>query len=105
MKENTKPIVVIISWLFASKTQINKYSKLYTDQGMDVLVGRISFAQSLFNIKSTVRFGQNIVDILHSNEDEYKEIFVHSFSAGGLMWGLAQKLMKRVRSFLSCNDQ
>lgn len=68
---------------------------------MDVLVGRISFAQSLFNIKSTVRFGQNIVDILHNNEDEYKEIFVHSFSAGGLMWGLAQKLMKRVRSSLS----
>jgi hypothetical protein len=51
-KENAKPIVLMISWFYGQKSQINKYSKLYTDQGMDVLVGRISLVQFLFNIKS-----------------------------------------------------
>jgi hypothetical protein len=43
------------------------------------------------------RFGQNIADVLHSNEDHYKEIFIHTFSVGAGMWGVAQQMMLKVR--------
>jgi Eukaryotic protein of unknown function (DUF829) len=52
VKENTKPLVVMISWFYGKPSQINKYSQLYTDQGMDVLVGRISLGQFLLSIGS-----------------------------------------------------
>ncbi|CRK87336.1 CLUMA_CG001138, isoform A [Clunio marinus] len=94
-RENTKPLVLMISWFYGQKHQINKYSQIYTDQGMDVLVGRISLVQFLFNIKSVERSGQNIVNVLHNNEHDYKEIFIHTFSAGGGMYGLCQKMMKK----------
>lgn len=51
MKDNTKPIVMMISWFYGKPSQINKYATLYTDNGMDVLVTRISLMQFLFAIK------------------------------------------------------
>lgn len=42
----------MISWFNGQKSQINKYSQMYTDEGLDVLVGRISLLQFLFQIKS-----------------------------------------------------
>ena len=64
-KENTKPIVLMISWFYGQKSQINKYSQLYTDQGMDVLVGRISLVQFLFSIKS-VEVSERKLWMLHN---------------------------------------
>jgi len=94
-KENTKPIVLIISWFFGTPSQINKYSKLYTDQGMDVLVGQISFTHFLLSVKEVEKFAKNIADILLINEDHYNEIFLHVFSAGGPMWGIVNRVMNR----------
>jgi hypothetical protein len=42
----------MISWFNGKPNQINKYAKIYTDQGMDVLVGRISLIQIAFSIQS-----------------------------------------------------
>lgn len=53
MKENKKPIVLILSWFYGEPSQINKYSQLYTENGMDVLVGRITLIQFMLKIKST----------------------------------------------------
>lgn len=52
MKENKKPIVLMLSWFYGQPKQINKYSKLYTDKGMDVLVGRLTLFQLMFSVKS-----------------------------------------------------
>lgn len=76
--------------------QINKYSKLYTDQGFDVLVGQISLKQFIFSIKGVEAFAKSIADALHSNEHHYNEIFIHTFSAGGGMWGIVQRIIKKV---------
>lgn len=84
----------MISWFYGTPSQINKYSKLYTDQGMDVLVGQISLSQFIFSIKDVELFGKNIVEILKNNEDHYKEIFLHNFSAGNGMWGVTQRIIK-----------
>lgn len=96
MKENTKPLVLMISWFYGQKSTLNKYSKLYTDQGLDVLVGRLSLVQFIFSVKGTERFAQNIADVLQNNEDDYKEIYIHSFSAGCGMLGIVQRMIKRV---------
>lgn len=52
VKGNTKPIVLMISWFYGKPAQINKYCKLYTDHGIDVLVGQITLTQFLLSIKS-----------------------------------------------------
>lgn len=96
MKENTKPLVLMISWIYGQKSQINKYSKLYTDQGFDVLVGRMSLAQFVFNVKGIERFGLEIAEVLQNNEGDYKEIYIHAFSAGCGMLGIVQRMIKRV---------
>jgi hypothetical protein len=51
VKKNTKPIVLMISWFYGKKRQINKYNKLYTDQGMDVLIYRCTLKQFIFSVK------------------------------------------------------
>ncbi|CRK96213.1 CLUMA_CG009641, isoform A [Clunio marinus] len=84
-----------LSWFYGQRRHINKYSKLYTDQGMDVLVVRINLIQSLFDLKGVEKFGQDIADVLNSNEKYYKEIFIHSFSAGCGMYGVAQRMIKK----------
>jgi Eukaryotic protein of unknown function (DUF829) len=42
----------MLSWFNGQKSQINKYSKLYTDEGMDVLVGRIPLIEFFYSLKS-----------------------------------------------------
>lgn len=96
VKENTKPIILLISWLSGRPAQVNKYTTLYTDQDFDVLVAQISMWQAICDIKSTEQFALDIMEVLKNAEEDYSEIFIHSFSAGALVWGLCMKLMKRV---------
>jgi hypothetical protein len=42
-----------------------------------------------------------IADILVENEKDYPEIHIHSFSAGGCMWGVCLRMMKKVSDFLA----
>lgn len=86
----------MISWFYGSESHVSKYCKLYTDNNFDVLVARISLIQVLFQIKEFDKLAQDVVDILHVNEGDYKEIFIHSFSAGGLLWGVSQKMIRKV---------
>lgn len=104
----------MLSWFFGQRKQINIYSKLYTDQGIDVLVGRISLVQVLFSIKKckvndfsmklmtdnsrTIRqeFGRDIAEVLKNNEEHYEKIFIHSFSIGGGVWGMIQQVIEEV---------
>lgn len=89
----------MLGWLYATTKDVNKYSKLYTDQGMDVLVGRISLTDFLSK-KRAAGFSQKILDILKINEASYNEIFLHTFSAGGGVWGGVQRQIKKVLNFL-----
>lgn len=52
-KDSSKPVVLLLSWLQGSKKNISKYSKLYTDQGLDVLVGQPSAVSFMFSLKSS----------------------------------------------------
>jgi Eukaryotic protein of unknown function (DUF829) len=112
----------MISWLNGNKKHVTKYSKLYTDQGLDVLVGQPSKIDFMFNWKSTKvrekisnilmtfitflqQFGQDIADLLQSNEDQYKKIFIHGFSVGAGMWAMTQKMIAEVSFLIIGNNR
>jgi Eukaryotic protein of unknown function (DUF829) len=86
----------MIGWLGCKKSQINKYSNLYTEQGMDVLVTQCTLLD-FFSIKRTQKLAIDATALLKANEDHYKEIFIHSFSVGCPLWGFIQEIEK-VRS-------
>lgn len=104
----------MIGWFLAKPSQLNKYCKLYTDQGMDVLVGSPTFLQSLFTFKDIEvslsffkfveqliliylqNFGKQINELVVINEKQYPKLFVHSFSGGAPMWGVVMRMIKKV---------
>lgn len=63
---------------------------------MDVLVAQLSLSQFLFSVRDVDGLGKQIADILQTNEDHYKEIYLHTFSAGGALWGVTQRIIQRV---------
>jgi uncharacterized membrane protein YoaK (UPF0700 family) len=54
---------------------------------------------SMTFVNNLQQFGQDIADLLQSNEDQYKGIFIHGFSVGAGMWAMTQKIIAEV-SFL-----
>lgn len=86
---------MLFAWVYSQQNHVEKYIKLYTDQGLDVLVAQFTLWQFLVSVKDTEQFAKNIMDIVMINEDQYKNIFLQIFSAGGGLWGTVQRLITK----------
>lgn len=85
---NERPLVVLLTWLLAKQKHINKFNKIYVDQGFDVLNINIAPWQILWPAKGTQVVGNDIVRFLDTNRS-YSPLLLHGFSVGGYVWGEA----------------
>lgn len=76
----------MLCWLQARQKHIEKYAKLYVDQGIDVLAVQITPWQLLWPVKGTQLVARDVIQFLHANT-EHIQLFLHGLSVGGYMWG------------------
>lgn len=76
----------MLCWLQARQKHVEKYAKLYTDLGFDVLAVKITPWQLLWPTKGTQLVAHDVVRFLHANT-HYDRLFLHGFSVGGYLWG------------------
>lgn len=73
------PLILMIEWAGAAPNHIEKYTKIYTDRGFNV----VSIAPPLFHFDCpNDSVGRKIVPFLEKNTD--KPIVIHSFSMNGV---------------------
>jgi len=80
-----KPLVVLLNWLMARPKHVNKYAKMYTTRGFDVLSVRVSPWQLLWPVKGTQVIAQDLLHFLDVNFT-YSPLIIHGFSIGAYQW-------------------
>ncbi|KAF8787095.1 hypothetical protein HNY73_008725 [Argiope bruennichi] len=81
-----KPLAVILAWMLAKESHIEKFRQLYISRGFDVLTVNMAPKDLLFPVSGSQVIAKNVLDYftLHKN---YKDIVVHAFSVGGYLMG------------------
>lgn len=113
---NTRPLLVILTWLLSKRRHVMKFVNLYMEQGFDVAVVSLAPWQLMWPAKgsrvSTIKFfrlffsvfiailkiyfqlvAADLLTFLKQNEN-YQQILLHGFSVGGYMWGEALDLIQ-----------
>lgn len=85
-KTEKRQLAVILSWMLAKGSHIDKYCNIYLQKGFDVLTVHISPQQMLFPTSGSQVVATNILDYIE-NHKEYDRIMVHAFSVGAYLMG------------------
>lgn len=99
-----KPLVVMLCWLQARQKHVEKYAKLYVDQGLDVLAVQITPWQLLWPVKGTQLVARDVIQFLHANTAD-TQLFLHGLSVGGYMWGECLVHVERDSKYQSIVDR
>lgn len=84
----------MLCWLQARQRDIEKYVRLYIDQGFDVLAVQVTPWQLLWPMKGTQLVALDVVKFLYNNT-AFNPLLLHGFSVGGYMWGECNVHMAR----------
>lgn len=77
----------MLPFLGAKQTHLDKFSKIHLDLGFDVLIPKVDAYRYMFPGKFINFIADDVVKFLANNE-YYKKMFIHGFSAGAFLWGL-----------------
>ncbi|XP_055943068.1 transmembrane protein 53-like isoform X1 [Argiope bruennichi] len=81
-----KPLAVILAWMLAKESHIEKFRQLYISRGFDVLTVNMAPKDLLFPVSGSQVIAKNVLDYFTLHEN-YKDIVVHAFSVGGYLMG------------------
>ena len=100
-----RPLVLMLPFLGAKQTHLDKFSKIHLDLGYDVLIPSVDAFRYMFPGKFIHCIAEDIVKFL-SNNDYYEKLFIHGFSAGAFLWGICiMKIMKDLPKYQSLIDR
>lgn len=104
-KKKQKPLAVIVAWMLAKDSHIDKYRNLYLTRGFDVLTVDLSPKELLFPASGSQVVASSLLNYLVSN-DHYHKIVIHAFSVGGYLLGeLFQKMRQNTTVCKSVVDR
>ncbi|GBM22569.1 hypothetical protein AVEN_183994-1 [Araneus ventricosus] len=81
-----KPLALILAWMLAKETHLEKFRKLYISRGFDVLTVNTAPKDLLFPVSGSQVIAKNVLDYFTSHET-YEDIVVHAFSVGCYLMG------------------
>lgn len=84
--KSKKPLAIILSWMLAKESHLEKYRSLYLTRGFDVLTVNIAPKDLLFPVSGSQVIATNVLDYLRNNNG-YENVLVHAFSVGGYLMG------------------
>ncbi len=90
-----RPIAVILCWMFAKNSHIDKFRELWFRRGFDVLTVRISPKDFLLPPIGSKVIATNLVNYLNQISPKYDEIVIHAFSVGVYQYG---EMLLKLRS-------
>lgn len=92
--DRAKVLVMMITWLGAKDSHILRYSRLYTKQGLDVLVVK-SEAKDFTWPKNSLLLAEQVYKVLDNQMLEYKHIICHTMSAGSFNWTVLRMYLQQ----------
>lgn len=84
--KSKKPLAVILSWMLAKESHLEKYRSMYLNRGFDVLTVNIAPKDLLFPASGSQLIVTNLLEYLTSN-NSYENILFHAFSVGAYLMG------------------
>ncbi|CAK9819725.1 hypothetical protein ANTPLA_LOCUS10350 [Anthophora plagiata] len=94
--EESKPLLVLFSWLLAKRKHLMKYMDLYLEQDFDILIVSVTPWQILWPVKGSRLVATDLLEFL-TQQQNYQQILLHGFSVGGYMWGEVLDLVQSNR--------
>lgn len=80
------PLVILLTWMSAKESHLDRYHKFYLDLGFDVLTVRTHPMQLVLPKSGAQAVAQMVLDFLSDNPG-YQKLAVHGFSVGGYQFG------------------
>uniref|UniRef100_V5GGI6 Uncharacterized protein n=2 Tax=Ixodes ricinus TaxID=34613 RepID=V5GGI6_IXORI len=80
------PLAILMAWMAAKDVHLQRYQKLYLDQGFDVLTVKTHLLQFALPKKDDQHVAEKVLDFLLENPS-YTNLVVHAFSVGGYQMG------------------
>lgn len=86
---STRPLAVVIAWLGAKQKHVDKYKKIWTDRGFDVISISINAADLLFPKQRAIPRVNNLLQTMYelTSSGRHQEVVMHCFSVGGYIFG------------------
>ncbi|GIX95442.1 uncharacterized protein CDAR_264311 [Caerostris darwini] len=81
-----KPLAVILAWMLAKESHIEKFRNIYISRGFDVLTVNMAPKDLLFPASGSQVVAKSVLDYFSTHEN-YDDILVHAFSVGGYLMG------------------
>uniref|UniRef100_A0A146M8X1 Transmembrane protein 53-B n=1 Tax=Lygus hesperus TaxID=30085 RepID=A0A146M8X1_LYGHE len=84
----TRPLVVMLTWMNARRKRVDQYSSIYLSKGYDVLTVTIDGWQFLFPTRGAQTVAQDLLNYLHQFSIRGNQpLLLHGFSIGAYFWG------------------
>ncbi len=91
----SRPLVIILAWMLAKDSHLEKYRQLWFRRGFDVLTVKTSPIDLLLPPIGGRVVASNLVKYLTEISPQYNEIVIHAFSVGGYQYG---EILLKLRS-------
>ncbi|CAG2116075.1 unnamed protein product [Medioppia subpectinata] len=82
-----RPLAVILSWMLAKDSHLEKYRQMWFRRGFDVLTVKTSPLDLLLPPIGGQVVAANLIRYLSQINPKYDEIVIHAFSVGGYQYG------------------
>ncbi|OWF41380.1 uncharacterized protein LOC110462574 [Mizuhopecten yessoensis] len=90
--KQSRKLVLLFDWLYAKPAAVEKYCKLYHDQGLDVLTINGRLAHFLWPPEG-YKLAESILS--YTLEEHKNDVIVHAFSVGAYLFTLCLMLSRR----------
>lgn len=85
--ETQRPLAVLLTWLAAKESHIEKYRSLWLQKGFDVLTVKMTPYQLLLPKYGSIPLIRDMVKFLVAISDHYPDLLLHCFSVGAYEFG------------------
>jgi len=85
LPSSPRPLTILMAWLLSKDAHTNKFVKLYTDLGFDVLRVRVSPLDLLRPATGSQRVAADLLSFLRANPSP-QPVLVHGFSVGAYVF-------------------
>lgn len=85
--ETERPLAVLLTWLAAKESHIEKYRSLWLQKGFDVLTVKMTPYQLLLPKYGSIPLVRDLVKFLVAISDHYPDLLLHCFSVGAYEFG------------------
>nr|XP_027205652.1 transmembrane protein 53-A-like isoform X3 [Dermatophagoides pteronyssinus] len=86
-KSPKKSLLVLFAWLFAKERHLDKYRRLYMEQGFDILTIKVNVKDFIIPVVGSQVIASQALQFIKEHEQIYCSLVFHAFSVGAYQMG------------------